>query len=103
MEKVKLTKEEILEVFENGFRKKALSKFYAFLEKRKQTDLYLDAVAYTYNECADPMDSFKHEVDCSGGDDSELSSCFIDFSSAKEGREFWEKFNTDWQDYKDED
>jgi hypothetical protein len=100
MKEQKLTKEEILKLFKEGFDEKSLSKFYAFLEERKQTDLYFNAVMNTYNRREDPTYAFSGSVVCAFRDEAELGSCFVEFDTSKEGRDFWVEFNAHWQHYR---
>lgn len=97
---MELTKDYVLEKFKEGFEKESISKFYAFLEERKQTDLYFNAVIKSYNRREEPIEEFEYNVNCAFKDEAELGSCFVRFDSSDEGRDFWVEFNEAWQNYR---
>ena len=93
---MELTIHIIKETLIENFSQKSIEKFVKFLEISNAEDRYYNAICRTYNSDVDPIWSFTNDVRCSYEDESELGSCFIDFSNSLEGREFWEEFNESW-------
>lgn len=98
----KITPKIVKAKFDKGFKPESIEKFSKFLEKKTMKEQYYEAVCRTYNEGYDDqaLDSLENDINCAYKDEAELGSCFVNFSDSEEGREFWEKFNEDWQNYR---